>query len=144
MCVCVCSFVCIHTMICCVCLFVCLFVRDTRRPVVKFHSGVEKIIGTESFSLTLGHTVCAQRTQLPLDLAWSLSVHKAQGMVCVCVCVCVCCECLPHFMCVCVCVCCECLPHFMCVCVCVANVYPISCVCVCVCLCRRWIVQLST
>jgi hypothetical protein len=119
-------------MICCVCLFVCLFVRDTRRPVVKFHSGVEKIIGTESFSLTLGHTVCAQRTQLPLDLAWSLSVHKAQGMVCVCVCVCVLRMFTPFHVCVCVCVlrmftpfhvcvcvCCECLPHFMCVCMCV-------------------------
>lgn len=54
--------------------------RDSGRPVVKFGDGVERVIGPEVFSVTLGGTVVAQRSQLPLDLSWGISVHKAQGM----------------------------------------------------------------
>jgi ATP-dependent DNA helicase PIF1 len=54
--------------------------KDTRKPVVRFHGGVEQTLGLETFPTSVGGRIVAQRTQVPLDLAWSLSVHKAQGM----------------------------------------------------------------
>jgi ATP-dependent DNA helicase PIF1 len=48
--------------------------------VVRFSDGVERVVGPELFSVSLGGVVVAQRSQLPLDLSWGISVHKAQGM----------------------------------------------------------------
>jgi hypothetical protein len=55
--------------------------RDTHRPVVKFQGGLERTIGSDTFSMSLGGRLLAQRMQIPLDLAWSISVHRSQGMV---------------------------------------------------------------
>lgn len=50
-------------------------------PVVKFDFGPEKlIIGPETWSIMDGEEVVARRKQIPLILAWALSIHKCQGM----------------------------------------------------------------
>ncbi|CAN0109584.1 unnamed protein product [Pylaiella littoralis] len=51
-----------------------------RLPVVRFISGLEEVIRPEEFPLYVGGAVVASRRQLPLALAWALSVHKSQGM----------------------------------------------------------------
>ena len=59
-------------------------------PVVRFEHSVgnddqemtttDRVITPEEWSLESGGQVVASRTQLPLKLAWALSIHKSQGM----------------------------------------------------------------
>ncbi|KAI5661998.1 hypothetical protein M9H77_21321 [Catharanthus roseus] len=49
-------------------------------PVVKFDSGQELEIGPQTWSLMDAGKIVAQRKQIPLMLAWALSIHKSQGM----------------------------------------------------------------
>ena len=50
-------------------------------PVVLFAcDGVERLLRPESWTVLDGNTEVAKRTQIPLVLAWALSVHKCQGM----------------------------------------------------------------
>ncbi|KAJ7566934.1 hypothetical protein O6H91_02G124500 [Diphasiastrum complanatum] len=50
-------------------------------PVVRFAcDGLERVVRPESWSVLEGNTEIAKRTQVPLILAWALSVHKCQGM----------------------------------------------------------------
>lgn len=50
-------------------------------PVVRFACNrVERIIGPEKQTLECGGMEVAKRIQVPLILAWALSVHKCQGM----------------------------------------------------------------
>jgi len=48
-------------------------------PVVKFTNGLIRTIHQDRWRVALGKR-SATRTQVPLALAWALSIHKAQGM----------------------------------------------------------------
>ena len=47
-------------------------------PVVRFTSGLEVAIGLEKWSVRTGGGNVATRRQLPLKLAWAISIHKSQ------------------------------------------------------------------
>ena len=55
--------------------------KDGRRlPVVKFNSGRQVLIEPDNWDLTENDTKVASVTQLPLRLAYAITIHKAQGM----------------------------------------------------------------
>lgn len=56
------------------------FTKTHQHPIVRFTSGREVVMAPETWSLKIGGQVVATRTQVPLDLAWAVSVHKSQGM----------------------------------------------------------------
>ena len=43
-------------------------------------NAVEKVIGPEQWTIDEGGKTLAERTQLPLKLAWAITIHKSQGM----------------------------------------------------------------
>lgn len=49
-------------------------------PFVRFNNGEGIQVERHSWSIRAGDEVTAERTQLPLRLAWSITAHKSQGM----------------------------------------------------------------
>ena len=50
----------------------------TGHPIIHFASGLEEVIGPEKWTVRSGGGVFASRRQLPLKLAWAISIHKSQ------------------------------------------------------------------
>lgn len=49
-------------------------------PVVRFRNGEEVTVDHAEWAFELGGKKVASRVQIPLSLAWALSIHKSQGM----------------------------------------------------------------
>eukprot|EP00736_Rhodelphis_marinus_P011443 Rmarinus@m.23237 len=49
-------------------------------PIVQFRSGERHLVSPETWEVESGGKVVASRVQVPLKLAWALSIHKSQGM----------------------------------------------------------------
>lgn len=56
------------------------FEEDTNYPIVKLNTGKVIVILPEKWELTDGDKVKATARQIPLRLAWAITVHKSQGM----------------------------------------------------------------
>ena len=49
-------------------------------PIVKFVSGLKETKRRESWTVGIGAGRVATRQQIPIQLAWGISIHKSQGM----------------------------------------------------------------
>lgn len=54
--------------------------RDPLLPRVLFDNGKTRTISRARYSTVIGQDEMCSREMLPLNLAWAMSIHKAQGM----------------------------------------------------------------
>jgi ATP-dependent exoDNAse (exonuclease V) alpha subunit len=53
---------------------------DSEGPIVEFDNGRVRQIGPETWDIEEGGRTIASRKQIPLRLAWAITVHKSQSM----------------------------------------------------------------
>jgi ATP-dependent exoDNAse (exonuclease V) alpha subunit len=53
---------------------------ENNLPIVRLRSGEEIVVTTESWTIDDDNKVLAKINQIPLRLAWAITVHKSQGM----------------------------------------------------------------
>jgi len=51
-------------------------------PIVRFQTGITRVITPESWKIEEGYYLVATRTQIPLMLGWASTVHGGQGETC--------------------------------------------------------------